>query len=226
MIPTASSLRALATLSTTTTTMSTSKSVSICTRPRTQTTTARPQRNRSSSIATALPCLELLGFHITGHRASSDPFFGLDQRALYLALYTHKECPPEGLVLPYEDALVFQHCLWETRRGYEFLIANPGPDWAAIDSCPGGDPVTCELRARIAFGGNFFSTRSFIPLETATALSSKVKTDPFSHSRLNLCLGSPTGLTMAASSPCAPPPGSSTRFSGLMIDSVGTESGG
>lgn len=138
------------------------------------------------------PCLGLFGLHMTGRQTSRRDFLGLDRNALWVALYRFKERCRNTLIFPYGFAHDCHDQLWGSRRGYEFLVANPELDWAAaaaaIDpNSASNNTVPSELRALIASQqGGTIATRNIIPPETATALSSKVKTDPFGNLPLEL----------------------------------------
>jgi hypothetical protein len=68
-------------------------------------------------------------------------------------------------------------------------VANPKLDWPAIGSenAP-SNPATSELRAFIASQASTGATRTFLSPKTATALSSRVKTDPLGSLPLELLL--------------------------------------
>jgi hypothetical protein len=136
-------------------------------------------------------CLELFAMYITGYRLninrlvlSLGPFSGsgsdcLDKDALYFALRILGDGCVGSLPVSYGPlADTCQQLLWESRRGYECLVANPSVEqtddidkpWLATPS----NLVRTVLRNHISRSGGF--TRTFLSYD----LSSKVKFDRFS----------------------------------------------
>jgi hypothetical protein len=136
------------------------------------------------------PCLELFGLHMKGRQTSHRDFLGLDRDALWRAFYLFMERHRAELIAPYGLAYRCQRDVWWSRRGLEFLVANPKLDWPATGSeNRTSNPATSELGAFIVSqASSTGATRTFLSPETATALSAKVKTDALGNLPLELLL--------------------------------------
>lgn len=85
---------------------------------------------------------------------------------------------PHALDIEYPFVKLVQRCQeanWACYRGYEFLVAHPLPSHAED---PAQNAPLLFLRRLISSRSDGF-TRTFIDLDSATKLSSKVKSDPF-----------------------------------------------
>lgn len=113
-------------------------------------------------------------------QASSISHTKLDKDALYLALDKISVYldAPHALDIEYPFVKLVRRCQeanWACYRGYEFLVAHPLPSHAED---PAKNAPLLFLRRFISSRSDGF-TRTFIDLDSATKLSSKVKSDPF-----------------------------------------------